>query len=88
MARHKLIQMGALCIDSLVIAGLTTSGCVRVSAVDALQHNYQVVVAEEAVGDRNREAHRATLFDLDAKYADVQSVGNVLAMIESMAATQ
>ena len=80
--------MGALCIDSLVIAGLTTSGCVRASAVDAMQHNYQVVVAEEAVGDRNREAHRANLFDLDAKYADVQSVGNVLAMIESMAATQ
>ena len=88
MARHKLIQMGALCIDSLVIAGLTTSGCVRASAVDAMQHNYQVVVAEEAVGDRNREVHRANLFDLDAKYADVQSVGNVLAMIESMAATQ
>ena len=88
MARHKLIQMGALCIDSLVIAGLTTSGCVCASAVDAMQHNYQVVVAEEAVGDRNREVHRANLFDLDAKYADVQSVGNVLAMIESMAATQ
>jgi len=88
MARHKLIQIGALCIDSLVIAGLTTSGCVRASAVDAMQHNYQVVVAEEAVGDRNREVHRANLFDLDAKYADVQSVGNVLAMIESMAATQ
>ena len=81
-------QMGALSIDSLVIAGLTTSGCVRASAVDAMQHNYQVVVAEEAVGDRNREVHRANLFDLDAKYADVQSVGNVLAMIESMAATQ
>lgn len=87
MARHKLIQMGALCIDSLVIAGLTTSGCVRVSAVDALQHNYQVVVAEE-VCDRNREAHRANLFDLNAKYADVQSVAQVLAFIKSITATQ
>ena len=81
-------QMGALSIDSLVIAGLTTSGCVRASAVDALQHNYQVVVAEEAVGDRNREAHRANLFDLNAKYADVQSVAQVLAFIKSITATQ
>ena len=81
-------QLNALSVDSLVITGLTTSGCVRASAVDALQYNYQVVIAEEAVGDRNREAHRANLFDLDAKYADVQSVGNVLAMIKSMAATQ
>ncbi len=81
-------QLNALSVDSLVITGLTTSGCVRASAVDALQYNYQVVIAEEAVGDRNREVHRANLFDLDAKYADVQSVGNVLAMIESMAATQ
>ena len=80
--------MGALSIDSLVIAGLTTSGCVRASAVDALQHNYKVVVAEEAVGDRNREAHRANLFDLNAKYADVQSVAQVLAFIKSITATQ
>jgi maleamate amidohydrolase len=72
----------------LVITGLTTSGCVRASAVDALQHNYQVVVVEEAVGDRNREAHRANLFDLNAKYADVQSVAQVLAFIKSITATQ
>ena len=81
-------QMRALSTDSLVITGLTTSGCVRASAVDALQHNYQVVVVEEAVGDRNREAHRANLFDLNAKYADVQSVAQVLAFIKSITATQ
>ena len=80
--------MGALSIDSLVIAGLTTSGCVRASAVDALQHNYQVVVAEEAVGDRNRKAHRANLFDLNAKYAEVQSVAQVLVFIKSITVTQ
>jgi maleamate amidohydrolase len=80
--------MRALSTDSLVITGLTTSGCVRASAVDALQHNYQVVVVEEAVGDRNREAHRANLFDLNAKYADVQSVAQVLAFIKSITATQ
>jgi isochorismate hydrolase len=47
-----------------------------------------VVVVEEAVGDRNREAHRANLFDLNAKYADVQSVAQVLAFIKSITATQ
>ena len=65
-------------MDSLVITGLTTSGCVRATAVDGLQNEYQVVIAEEAVGDRNQQAHRANLFDLNAKYADVQSVGWVL----------
>lgn len=58
-------------VDSLVITGLTTSGCVRATAVDAMQHDYRVVVAKDAVGDRNPEAHEANLFDLHAKYADV-----------------
>ena len=65
-------QLKALGVDSLVITGLTTSGCVRASAVDGLQNNYQVVVAKEAVGDRNPAAHEANLFDLGAKYTDVQ----------------
>jgi maleamate amidohydrolase len=65
-------------VDSLVITGLTTSGCVRATAVDGLQHEFQVVIAEEAVGDRNQDAHKANLFDLDAKYADVQSVEQIL----------
>lgn len=58
-------------IDSIVITGLTTSGCVRATAVDGLQYNYPVVVIEDAVGDRNLQAHSANLFDLQAKYADV-----------------
>jgi nicotinamidase-related amidase len=74
-------QLKALSVDSLVVTGLTTSGCVRASAVDALQSNFQVVVAIEAVGDRNQEAHEANLFDLDAKYADVVSVVDIIAML-------
>lgn len=58
-------------VDSIVVTGLTTSGCVRATAVDGLQHDYKVVVAHDAVGDRNRAAHKANLFDLNAKYADV-----------------
>ncbi len=77
-------QLSALGVDSLVVTGLTTSGCVRASAVDALQYNYQVVIAEEAVGDRNPEAHRANLFDLNAKYADVQPIEEVLRQLAAL----
>lgn len=58
-------------IDSLVIAGFTTSGCVRATAVDGLQHDYRVTVVEDAVGDRDAPAHAANLSDIDAKYGDV-----------------
>lgn len=64
-------KLRTLKIDSIVVTGLTTSGCVRATAVDGLQHNYRVVVARDAVGDRNQAAHEANLFDLNAKYADV-----------------
>lgn len=57
--------------DTTVIAGASTSGCVRATAVDALQHGYRVVVPRDAVADRLDSAHEAALFDLDAKYADV-----------------
>lgn len=67
--------------DSLVVTGLTTSGCVRATVVDGLQHDYPVVVPREAVGDRNAAAHAANLHDLHAKYADVQSLAEVLAAI-------
>jgi maleamate amidohydrolase len=71
----------SLHVDSLVITGLTTSGCVRATAVDGLQNNYRVVVPKEAVGDRNPDAHQANLFDLNAKYADVLSLEEVLATL-------
>ncbi|MDT8319785.1 MAG: isochorismatase family protein [Xanthomonadales bacterium] len=70
--------------DSLVVTGLTTSGCVRATAVDGLQHDYPVVVPCEAVGDRNEQAHCANLFDLQAKYADVVHLSDLLTMIEAL----
>jgi len=77
-------QLSALGVDSIVVTGLTTSGCVRASAVDGLQNDYQVVIAEEAVGDRNPEAHRANLFDLNAKYADVLPLAQVLSQLTAL----
>jgi len=70
--------------DSLVVTGLTTSGCVRATAVDGLQYDFKVVIPAEAVGDRNPEAHRANLFDLNAKYADVLNLEQVLKLIENL----
>ena len=69
-------------VDSLIVTGLTTSGCVRATAVDGLQHDYRVVIPREAVGDRNPQAHEANLFDLNAKYADVLDLKEVLSMLE------
>jgi nicotinamidase-related amidase len=64
--------------DTVVVTGASTSGCVRATALDAMQHGYRVVVPREAVGDRNRAAHEANLYDLDTKYADVVWVEDVL----------
>ncbi|MDA9987688.1 isochorismatase family protein [Luminiphilus sp.] len=70
-------------VDSVVVTGLTTSGCVRATAVDGLQNNYRVVVPREACGDRDPKAHEANLYDLNAKYADVVSLDSVLATLAS-----
>lgn len=62
--------------DSVVVTGASTSGCVRATAVDAVQHGYTTYVAREAVADRAPGPHDAALLDLDAKYADVVSVAD------------
>jgi maleamate amidohydrolase len=61
----------SLGVDTLLIAGVSTSGCVRASAVDACQHGFIPLVVREAVGDRHTTPHEASLFDLQAKYAEV-----------------
>ncbi|MEP1472664.1 MAG: isochorismatase family protein [Halieaceae bacterium] len=72
-------QLRAADVDSLVVTGLTTSGCVRATVVDGMQYEYRVVVARQAVGDRNPDAHDANLFDMHAKYADVMDVDDIVA---------
>jgi maleamate amidohydrolase len=67
--------------DGVIATGASTSGCVRATAVDALQHGYRVVVPREAVGDRNVAAHEANLYDIDAKYGDVLPIEEVLAFL-------
>ena len=58
-------------VDTVVIVGLSTSGCVRASAVDAVQHGFRPIVVADACGDRDPRPHDAALFDIDAKYGDV-----------------
>ena len=65
-------------VDTLVLTGVTTSGCIRATAVDGLQHGYRTVVPADAVGDRAEGPHRANLFDIDAKYGDVVETDAVL----------
>lgn len=71
--------------DTVVVTGASTSGCVRATVVDALQHGYRPVVPREAVGDRDRGAHEASLFDIDAKYGDVLSLAETLQRLEEHA---
>jgi maleamate amidohydrolase len=71
--------------DSLIVTGASTSGCIRATVVDALQHGYRPVVPREAVGDRNPAAHDANLYDIDAKYGDVVSLEEVLEHLEDLA---
>lgn len=71
----------ALGIDTLLIAGVSTSGCVRATAVDACQHGFVPLVVRDAVGDRHPTPHEANLFDLQAKYAEVVSLAQVHAYL-------
>lgn len=58
-------------IDTLLLTGLTTSGCVRATCIDSISHGFVTLVVEDAVGDRDPRPHEANLFDMSAKYADL-----------------
>jgi maleamate amidohydrolase len=64
-------------VDTLLVTGCTTSGCVRASVVDGMQYGYRVIVPEEAVGDRSRSQHEANLIDIQGKYGDVMPLAEV-----------
>lgn len=76
-----LTRLNSQRIDTLIITGCTTSGCVRATAVDCVQNGIRPIVVREAVGDRSKAAHEQSLFDLQAKYADVMGIGEVLQLL-------
>jgi maleamate amidohydrolase len=73
--------------DTVIIAGLTTSGCVRATALDALQNGFIPIVVADACGDRDERVQRANLFDLAAKYADVVKSAEVQEYLTGLAAS-
>jgi maleamate amidohydrolase len=72
-------------IDTLILAGCSTSGCVRAGAIDGIQHGFRVIVPRECVGDRHQAPHEANLFDINAKYGDVLPKAEVIAWLNSQA---
>ncbi len=71
-------------VDSVILTGLTTSGCVRASCVDACSHGFIPIVVAEACGDRHEAPHQANLFDMNAKYADVVSEAEIIAYLQGL----
>jgi maleamate amidohydrolase len=74
----------AMRVDTLLLCGLSTSGCVRASAVDAVQHGFVPMVVRDACGDRDPRPHEANLFDLQAKYAEVVSLDTALDYLDGL----
>lgn len=77
-----LVQLG---VDSLVVVGCSTSGCVRSTVIDAFSYNYKVSVPSDAVYDRSQVIHDVNLFDLDQKYADVHTTDDLIAALGAIA---
>ena len=75
-----LVQQGA---DTVVVTGCTTSGCVRATVVDAMQHNFRPIVARDCVGDRAIGPHEANLFDMGQKYADLMERDEIISTLSS-----
>jgi maleamate amidohydrolase len=71
-------------VDTIVMCGATTSGCIRATAIDLLQYGYPTLVPRECVGDRAQGPHDANLVDIQAKYADVVSVEDALSYLEKV----
>jgi maleamate amidohydrolase len=76
-----LIGLG---VDTLILTGCSTSGCVRAAAIDGIQYGYRVIVPRECVGDRHDAPHEANLFDINAKYGDVLAKSEVIAYFRAL----
>ena len=81
---HLATVLASSGVDTVILTGATTSGCVRASAVDALQHGFPTLVPRESVGDRAQGPHEANLFDMGAKYVDVVSLDFVLSYLSGL----
>jgi maleamate amidohydrolase len=76
--------LNGLRVDTLIITGCTTSGCIRATAVDAVQHGFRPICPRELIGDRHEGPHEANLFDINAKYGDVISKAEVMEYLNGL----
>lgn len=74
----------SLGVDTVILTGCSTSGCIRASAVDGMQYGFRVIVPRECVADRHPAPHEANLFDINAKYGDVVAKAEVLAYLQGL----
>lgn len=81
-------HLNFLDIDTLIVTGCTTSGCVRATTVDAFSYNFKVAIPEETTFDRFQSSHAMNLFDLNCKYADVIPTDDVAEYLESLPARE
>ncbi|MEM7566765.1 MAG: isochorismatase family protein [Pseudomonadota bacterium] len=75
-------------VDTLLLAGVTTSGCVRATCIDSISHGFVTIVVSDAVGDRAAGPHEANLFDMSAKYADLATTDEAIAYLQATAETR
>jgi nicotinamidase-related amidase len=80
---HLLDMLISERVDTVIVTGCSTSGCIRATCESAFNYNFHTLVPREAVGDRNPSAHEANLFDIDARYADVVSMDSALEHLRS-----
>ena len=71
-------------VDTLIVTGCTTSGCVRASVIDSMSYNFRTVVATDCVGDRALGPHEANLFDMEQKYADLMASPEIIAVLNEI----
>ena len=81
---HLLSMLIGDRVDTVIVTGCSTSGCIRATVVDAVSYGYRVAVPEEAVSDRWPEPHAANLFDIDAKYGDVVPLAEALGYLRAL----
>lgn len=84
LVRHLI----GMAIDTVVLTGCTTSGCVRCAAVDANSYNFRTIVAEDAVFDRSRHCHAINLFDIASKYADVMPTESLVPQLAGLSSAR
>lgn len=81
---NLLSQLIGHSVDTLIVTGCSTSGCIRATCESAIDNNFRVIVPKEAVGDRCASAHEANLFDINARYADVLPIGEVADYLDGL----